>query len=253
MAREVATDIPASEVRRHLRRSWYTGGVVFAIAVVLGGWGIAEWRQERVLDDGPRTQAEVVDTDNRRRRPDVVVVRYQVEGRRYQEELPADIDGLEPGDRIEIIYEPSDPSHARPAGEWSPTFQFLWLVAGFIAVIGVAGGIYERYQARAAIRALEGGTKRRMWVRHFRRWSWAQRGHQHLAALWESESEPPAEQLPVLVVEVGSRDVKHLEDGPVVVHGDRQPGGRAIIWVPGRTIWPRSKSRSELPPGAKPV
>ena len=92
-----------------------------------------------------------------------------------------------------------------------------------------------------------------MWMRHFRRWSWGRRGHQHLAALWPSESEPPPEDAPVLVVEVESSDAKHLEDGLVVVHGDLQPGGRVILAVPGHTIWPHSKSRSELPPGAKPV
>ncbi len=250
MTTPAAGDIPASDVTRRLRRPLRTGGAMFAISLAFAGWGFAEWRQERVLDDGPRAEAEVVDTDHRRRRPGVVVVRYQVDGRPYEEELPADTDGLEPGDRIQVIYDPGDPSHARPARGWSPAFQFLWIVAAGVAVGALGVASLDRRQARAAVRALDTGSMKRMWLCHFRRSMW-RGGYQHLAALWRSESAPPADQKPDLVVEVDSRDGKHLENGPVVVHGSPEPGGRAVLRVAGRTVWPHGKSRSELPKDAE--
>ncbi|MDQ4134246.1 MAG: DUF3592 domain-containing protein [Actinomycetota bacterium] len=248
-----STDIPVSDVRRRLRQPLYLGGFFLVVSLGLIVWGYAEWRQEKVLGDGPRVEAEVVDTDYRRRRPDVVVVRYEVGGQPYEAEMPADTDGLEPGDRIDIVYDPADPGHARPVRGWSPSYEFLWLVAGAVMIATIGGSAYQRRQARATVRAIESGRTSQMWLRAFDRWAWSRRGHQHVATLWQSACEPLEGRPPDLIVEVDSGAAKHMRDGPATVYGNPKPGEWVVLRADGHTIWPQGKARSELPKRAKPA
>lgn len=242
--------VPAEEVQRRLRRPLRRAGLLLGIAAVLAAWSWFEWRQDEVLRvGGVRADAELVDIDYRRRRPDALEVRYQVAGTTYQVEVPGDVDGREPGDRIEIAYDPDDPGHARPVEGWAPAYEFLLLVAAVLALATPALWFYDRHQVRQTVAALESGDGETMWAVPHRRWTWARRGYQHLAALSSSEADGD----PAFVVELEPRAARHLERGPAQVHGDLRPGGRVVLRQGERTIWPVGKVRDELPSRAKPV
>ena len=123
-----------------LPRSPAARGLALAAAVlvvVAVAAGISYFREAPLRAAGlPSAQAEVLRMEQSRRQTDRVVVRYEVPARgRLTARIP--VSGtFRRGERVEVRYDPADPTHVRTVEHWQPGYRSWRQLPLILGVLG---------------------------------------------------------------------------------------------------------------------
>lgn len=224
--------------------------IAFTLAAgVMGVIAGAMRRHEAPLDTRGRRVVGVVEDVNDRGRylPDTVVVGYEVEGRRYEAEIPVgQPSDFEVGMRTEVIYDVENPSHAKVVEGWSPAYSSQETLTVLVLAVGVVHSTWRSVTTVVALRdlrrgvapldvRLEGFSSRRWWQRWTRPW----------AGLWPLSADPTAGRAQ-LHLPVETATGLRVEE-PSVVLGPPSPGRWLVVVQGDRVIWPRGPARRDPP------
>ncbi len=227
--------------------------LLVVVAVVLTAIGLYMRAHERVLDErGVIGSAVVVESDDRGRRMDKVVVDYRVGDAPFRTSLRVlSADAFRVGSTVAIRYDPAHPDHARPLEGWLPVYR-LFLGVAVMAALGAAiSALRTPGLVRADVEAMTSGVVTSMGGAPYQR----ARGRvfrlyvEDLVGLWPhgADRTRPAP----LSVKVDS-GFHHVRPGPVTVLGLLQPGHHVVLQVGGQTVWTTGAVKEGLDPKAEP-
>ena len=245
--------VPPADVRRRRQVLWGQVIACTTVAIILTGAGSFMRAGEQVLDRrGVETEAVVVETNRVRRLPDEAVVHYRVEGLLRQATLTVrSAYDFEVGQRIAIVYDPDDPTHARPLEGWSPTYRTLWRYAVIALLAAIVGAFWTKDRVRSDAQVATTGPVHHMHGAPYRRRRWlTPTGTTHLVGLWP-EGHDRAAPAP-LSVEVKPNQGP-ARRGPVTVVGRAEPGSHVVLRIDGETVWSSGVVKSGIDPKAKPL
>jgi len=144
----------ARDPRKRRRQAVLGLGVVCLLALLLLGTVVASRQREQpLLATGlPTATAEVVRMDTHRRRTDDVEVRYDAAGSGVTADIPTS-ERFRAGERVQVAYEPADPTHVRLVEGWAPWYSssdaaFHGVLLLVLACVCVASGIGAQAQLR---------------------------------------------------------------------------------------------------------
>lgn len=245
-----------------LRRRWTGIGAVLVITVftagVVAALAVRMKEHEAVLDvRGRQTAATVLSSADgvTRRLPDTADVRYEVEGRAHEARLPvADSRDFPVGSRIQVVYDPDNPRHAKPTEGWSPSFSKVSMVAGVILGFGVFDSGRRTLRTLLLLRTARRPRQTTMMraesfsVRH-----WWQRWPRQWVALWPLDADPLIDdvQLFVPIEELDTRSGLQIHASSLVL-GTPEPKRLLVIIQGDNVVWPRGWAQRDEPGGAIP-
>lgn len=225
-------------------------------AGILGALTARMKRHEAVLDRrGRQTLAVVTATNDRYRSlPNTATVRYDHDGRPYEADVTVDNTSDFPvGLQVEVVYDPDNPSHAKPVEGWSPSYEGVTIWAFMILGLGVANSVLRSVRTVLLLRTVNGGPDRAtsMWVESFEMTRWWQRWPRQWAALWPLDADPRRvdAQLYVPIEDLTNSTAIGVEQ-PSTVLGAPEPGQLLVVVHDERVVWPRGRARDDPPRGS---
>lgn len=213
-------------------------------------------RHEAVLNRrGRQTLAVVTATnDHFRWLPDTATVRYEHDGRRYDADVTVGrTTDFRVGSQVGVVYDPDDPSHAKPVEGWSPSYEMAMLSAFAVLGLGVVNSAPRTVRTVLLLRTATSGAgpATTMWVESFMLSRWWQRWPRQWAALWPLDADPLRvdAQLYAPIEDLTNRTAISVEQ-PSTVLGTVEPRRLHVVIHDDRVVWPRGRARSDPPRGS---
>lgn len=157
------------------------------------------------------------------------------------------------GSQVTVVYDPANPSHAKPVEGWSASHDTVTIWAVMILSLGVVNSVLRTVRTVLLLRTVNGGPDERtaMWAESFLMTRWWQRWPRQWVALWPFAADPRTVDARLYApIEDLARSTAIGIEQPSTVLGVPRPGQLLVVIHDDRVVWPRGRARSGPPKGS---